>query len=106
MQGDGFGAEVTALRTLIEYIIAFLDLAEAEGRAFRSSLSHLVLGLILLLGGGVLLLTAVWIFLYGVYRGFVWAFGGSQFGAALITAAITLVIAGVMLWIGKLVTRG
>jgi len=101
-----FKREVAALRTLVEYIIALLDLAEAEGRAFRSSLANLVVGLIFLLGGGVLLLTGIWCCLSGVYAGFLHVLNGSVLGAGLITGGITIVLAGVMMWLGKLVTRG
>jgi hypothetical protein len=103
--GDGGQTEARSLRTLIEYIIALLDLFEAEGRAFRRALSQLLVGIVLILGGGVLALTGLWIILYGVYAGFKWVFDGNEFGAGLITGGITLVLAWGMLWVGKVITR-
>lgn len=91
---------------MIEYGIALLDLAEAEGRAFRSSLTNLVFGLIILLTGGLLLVGGIGLCISGVYAGFYHVFNGNAFGAGLVTGAITLFVAGVMLWVGKLVTRG
>jgi len=50
--------------------------------------------------------TGVWLCLSGVYAGFLYVFDGNAFAAGLITGAITLFLAGGMLWVGKLVTRG
>lgn len=95
-----------ALRTLVEYVIAFLDLADAESRRFRRGMAGLVVGIVLILGGGILALGGVGICLSGVYAGFIHVFGGSVFWAGLVTGLITLFLAGAMLWVGKLVARG
>jgi hypothetical protein len=94
------------LRTLIEYIIALLDLFEAEGRRFRRNVAGLVIGLVLILAGGLLALGGVGLCIFGVYAGFLHAFCGSVFWAGLVTGAITLFCAMGMLWIGKHVMRG
>jgi hypothetical protein len=65
-----------------------------------------MIGLIILLTGGCLLVGGLGLCISGVYAGFIWVFHGNVFGAGLVTGAITLFFAGVMLWIGKLVTRG
>lgn len=65
-----------------------------------------MIGLIVLLAGGFLLVAGIGLMISGVYAGFMRVFSGSVFAAGLVTGAITLLVAGVMLWIGKLVTRG
>lgn len=99
-------SEALPLRTIIEYIIALLDLAEAEGRALRRALVAVLIGLIAIATGGFLLIAGVGLCISGVYAGFIWVFSGNVFAAGLITGAITLLLAGGVLWIGKLMMRG
>jgi hypothetical protein len=94
------------LRTLIEYVIAFLDLFEAEGRRFRRNIAGFVIGLVLIGVGGLLTLGGVGICISGVYAGFINVFNGSVFWAGLVTGGITLFVAVGMLWVGKQVMRG
>jgi hypothetical protein len=69
-------------------------------------LGNAIFGLVILLCGGILLIGGLGLCISGVYAGFLHVMNGSVFGAGLVTGAITVLLAGVMLWIGKLVTRG
>ncbi len=94
------------LRTLIEYIIALLDLAAAEGRRFRRGLTSLLVGSVLILIAGLLILGGIGICISGVYAGFISVFHGSIFWAGIVTGLLTIFFAGAMLWVGKVIARG
>jgi hypothetical protein len=66
----------------------------------------LLVGIVLIVAGGVLAIGGIGLCMSGVYAGFLWVFHGSVFWAGLVTGLITLLIAGVVLCVGKVVTRG
>lgn len=69
-------------------------------------MSNLIFGLIIMLAGGFLLVGGLGLCVSGVYAGFIYVFNGNVFAAGMVTGFITLLLAGAMLWIGKIVTRG
>lgn len=85
---------------IADFIIAFLDLLEAEGRALRRAVMRLGWGLAFMLLAVLLLLAAAVFSLMGMYL-----FFASQFSPALaallvscITLLLALIIAGIAHW--------
>ncbi len=87
-------------------MLAFLDLAAAEGRRFRRNLAGMLIGMVLIAAGGLLALGGLGMCISGIYAGFISVFGGSVFWAGIVTGGITLFCAMGMLWVGKQVMRG
>ena len=88
------------MKTIADFIIAFLDLLEAEGRILRRAVMHVGWGLALLLVACVLVLASAGFFLVGIYLHL-----ASQFSppvaallVSLLTLLLALVIAGIAHW--------
>jgi hypothetical protein len=91
------------LRALAELLIALLELLEAEARALRSGAFRLGLSLALLVTAGILTLSAVALILRALYLYL--AIILSPPTATLITGAVTLLVAGGLVWIARRLSR-
>ncbi len=56
------------MKAIADFIIAFFDLLEAEGRTLRKAVMHICMGIILLVIAALLLLAAMGFFLVGLYQ--------------------------------------
>jgi hypothetical protein len=91
------------LRALVELIIAFLELLEAEARALRSGSFRLGLSLALLGTAGTLALGGVSLMLWAIYLYL--AIVLSPPTATLITGIVTLLVAGGLVWSARRLSR-
>jgi hypothetical protein len=91
------------LRALVELIIAFLELLEAEARALRSGSFRLGLSLALLGTAGTLALGGVALMLWAIYLYL--AIVLSPPTATLITGIVTLLVAGGLVWSARRLSR-
>jgi len=91
------------LRALAELLIAFLELLEAEARALRSGTFRLGLSLALLGTAGTLAVAGVSLIMWALYRYL--AIILSPPTATLITGMVTLLVAGVLVWSARRLSR-
>jgi hypothetical protein len=91
------------LRALAELLIAFLELLEAEARAMRSGTFRLGLGLALLGTAGTLAVAGVSLIMLALYLYL--AIILSPPTATLITGIVTLLVAGVLVWSARRLSR-
>jgi len=91
------------LRALAELLIAFLELLEAEARALRSGAFRLGLSLALLGTAGTLALASVALIMWALYLYL--AIILSPPTATLITGMVTLLVAGVLVWSARRLSR-
>jgi hypothetical protein len=91
------------LRALAELLIAFLELLEAEARALRSGAFRLGLSLALLGTAGTLALAGVALIMWALYLYL--AIILSPPTATLITGMVTLLVAGVLVWSARRLSR-
>lgn len=85
--------------SLSDFIIAFLDLMEAEGKSLRYNIGRLGIGLGFIAVAMALLLAAIGVSLWGLYY-----FIASKIGvelAALTVSLLLLVISFLFLWLAK-----
>ena len=88
------------MKVIADFIIAFLDLLEAEGRTLRKAVMRVGWGLLLLFIAALLVLVAAGFFLVGIYQ-----YLSSQFAppvTALLLSFLSLllafIIAGIAHW--------
>lgn len=79
------------MKAIADFIIAFFDLVEAEGRTLRQAIIRTGWGLLLLLIAALLVLSAAGFFLLGMYQYFSAQFASPV--AALLLSALTLLLA-------------
>jgi len=91
------------LRALAELLIAFLELLEAEARALRSGTFRLGLSLALLGAAGTLAVAGVSLIMWALYRYL--AIILSPPTATLVTGMVTLLVAGVLVWSARRLSR-
>ncbi|HEX9872278.1 MAG TPA: hypothetical protein VGC99_27515 [Candidatus Tectomicrobia bacterium] len=91
------------MRALAELLIAFLELLEAEARALRSGAFRLGLSLALLGTAGTLVLAGVALIMWALYLYL--AIILSPPPATLITGMVTLLVAGVLVWSARRLSR-
>lgn len=91
------------MRALAELLIAFLELLEAEARALRSGAFRLGLSLALLGTAGTLALASVALIMWALYLYL--AIILSPPTATLITGMVTLLVAGVLVWSARRLSR-
>ncbi len=88
------------MKVLADFIIAFFDLLEAEGRTLRRAVMQVVLCMVLLLIAALLSLAAAGFFLVGMYQ-YLSLYIAPPF-AALVLACVSLllglIVAGIAHW--------
>ncbi|MDD3577081.1 MAG: hypothetical protein PHT38_09360 [Halothiobacillus sp.] len=77
-----------------EFVIALLELLEAEGRALKRSVRRVSFGLVFLLTASALILTALGFLLAAGYLALAAALGGAL--AALIMGGVSLLLAATL----------
>lgn len=88
---------------MTEYIIALMDLLEAEGRSLRVHVMRTGVGLACLAGAALLAFLGIGFMLWAAYQGLVLQLGAVN--AALMIGVVMLILAGVMAWIARRLTR-
>ena len=91
------------MRALAELLIAFLELLEAEARALRSGTFRLGLSLALLGTAGTLAVAGVSLIMWALYLYLVIILSPPT--ATLITGMVTLLVAGVLVWSARRLSR-
>jgi len=91
------------LRALAELLIAFLELLEAEARGLRSGTFRLGLSLALLGTAGTLAVAGVSLIMWALYLYLVIILSPPT--ATLITGMVTLLVAGVLVWSARRLSR-
>lgn len=89
--------------SLVELIISFLDLAEAEAKAFRGGVMKLGLILVLLSLVCSMLLAGVGLIIWAIYLYL--RTGLPPRASALLGGVIVLIITGVLIWVTKRTAR-
>lgn len=84
-------------------IIAVADLLEAEGRALRRQTTRLGWGLALIALAALLAAVGFGLWLWGLFEHAAQAFGVAN--AALLTGTVAVVLAGVVAWLIRRLTR-
>ena len=86
-----------------EFILALLDLVEAQLYAWRQDGLRLMAGMILLAMAGVVAGVGLLLLMLGIYLGI--ASQAGHVAAAWCTGVIMLLLAGGLSWIGKRIVR-
>lgn len=86
-----------------EFILALLDLAEAQLHAWRQDGLRLMAALVLLAMAGVVAVAGLLLIVLGIYLGI--ATHAGHMTAAWCTGVILLVLAGGLAWTGKRAVR-
>lgn len=86
-----------------DFIIALLDLAEAEAKAFREGMVRLGLGVALALLAGFAAAAGFGLLVWALYLAIAGAWG--QPAAAGIVGSISLIVAGGAAWLAKRTVR-
>jgi hypothetical protein len=84
----------STLTRISDFIIAVVDLLEAEGRSLRHWVTRLTWGIVFIGGAAVLGITAFSFFLWGLYQYLAWATDPAA--AALLVGVIALGLAGIL----------
>jgi hypothetical protein len=84
------------MKALAEIAILFIELLEAEARAFRKGIIRLGIGIVLLAVAGGLLLGAIGLIVWAFYLTLVGVMPPAA--AALLSGLIVLIFAGGLLW--------
>lgn len=92
------------MNSIVELGLALVDYVKAELRLAKVHAGRLALGLLLVAAAGLLFFLAVLLVLWSLYLAFAALVAPPV--AALITGMITLLIAGLLLWLGKIQMRG
>lgn len=93
------------MQGLTQYVLAFLEVAEAEGRALRSSTVRMVSAIMMLLVAALLALGGLGLLVWALFLGFARGAGVDPSWAAFWTGMITLLASGVIAWIAKLMGK-
>lgn len=88
---------------MTEYIIALVDLLEAEGRVLRSTVMRTGVGLACLAVAALLTFAGLGLCLWAAYQGLAAQVGPAS--AALVIGVLTLLLAGLMAWTAIRLTR-
>ena len=85
------------MKAIADFIIAFLDLLEAEGRTLRRAVMRVGWGLACILIASLLALASAGFFLMGIYLHFAAQFSPPTAAllVSLVTVVLALVIAGI-----------
>jgi hypothetical protein len=97
------GSRETALSSLVDILIALLDLLEAEGRALRRATTRLWWGLAFIVLAEALAAVGIGLCLWAVYQYVVFPLGPAT--AALLTGLLALLVAGGVVWLVQRLSR-
>lgn len=89
--------------SLADIVISFLNLMEAEGKALRTGIMRLAIALALAAVMALLFLTGFGLIVWAIYLFL--RIKVDPAVAALLDGLITLVLAGIILWIAKTLSR-
>lgn len=92
------------MQSLTQLLVALLELVEAEGRAFRAGIGKAAVMIALLLVSALLALGGLGMLVWALFLGFASipiAYGWAAFW----TGIVTLIGAGVLLWLAKVAVK-